>query len=184
MPCPQHAPSLNAAADPVRVPSPVPDIEVLRRAALHASWRRDRRVAQRRTSLRWAMWYGIRSLPLMLMAVATAFWLLREAPDAAPKAPHPTLQPANFSTSGRIQPGQNKLTPAPPATTDAVPSANATPPRGEPAIDLRLASPFQPALPADGTAASVVRDGGPVAPDLNSRSPQLKPDNWLHSKEP
>ena len=88
-----RAPELQPAVVQERVPVPVPDIERLRRDALQASWRRDRRVARRRTFLRWALWYGLRGLPLLLLAAALSIWLLPQivdrvaAPDSKRKEP-------------------------------------------------------------------------------------------------
>ena len=88
-----RAPELQPAVGQARVPVPVPDIERLRRNALQASWRRDRRVARRRTFIRWALWYGLRGLPLLLLAAALSIWLLPQvvdrvaAPDSKRKEP-------------------------------------------------------------------------------------------------
>jgi hypothetical protein len=132
--------------------APVPGIEGLRRAALQASWRRDRRVAQRRMAMRWAVWYAVRGLPLL--AIAAAVWL--GVSNWPAERPSHSVQPAIIAP-----------TPKP---------AAAEPQRGDTALQLRLESPFQPtSTPATAQALSVPPD---------SPSPQLKPDNWLHSQEP
>ena len=148
-----RAPELQPAVAPARVPVPVPDIERLRRAALQASWRRDRRVARRRTFLRWALWYGLRGLPLLLLAAAVSIWLLPQIVDrlAAPD-------------SKRKEPGiQLKL---------EIPIQPAPP-------ELRSSDPGSPDTPSPNTSAPAVLPNAAdaaaaVAPTL---SPQLKPDN-------
>ena len=61
---------------PRRRPS-VPDSEAVRLAALQASWRRDRRVARRRIFWRWIVWFALRYLPWLLVALALLMWLWR-----------------------------------------------------------------------------------------------------------
>ncbi len=74
----------------------VPDTEALRRAALQASWARDRRVGRRRLLWRWMLWFLLRCvLPAFALACVLVFaWLLMRhlqadgaaAPAAAPAA--------------------------------------------------------------------------------------------------
>jgi hypothetical protein len=148
--------------------APVPDIEALRRAALQASWRRDRRVAQRRMAMRWIAWYTLRGLPLLAIAAGVMLWLSNR----------PAGRPAGQSPAAVTMP----LKPVPPQVQP-----------GEVALQLRLESPLQPLSPAANTAAtaqaaSPQSSGVPLAdraaPATDSPSPQLKPDNWLHSQEP
>ena len=166
-----RAPELQPALTSQRSPAPVPNIDVLRRAALQASWQRDRRIARRRTAVRWALWYGVRGLPLLLAAAAVTVWVL---------VPHLV----------RLQA---------PVQPSALPTL-LNPPRDEPGIQLRLESPFQRMPPsasaplAPATSASAVMPTvqvpflqplpQPLPQTLPQFSPQLKTDNWLHSKEP
>ena len=136
--------------------APVPDVEGLRRAALQASWRRDRRVAQRRMAMRWAVWYALRGLPLLAVAAAAWLWVSNQT----------------------VVPGSPVLLATPPKP------ATAHPPQGEPVLQLRLESPLQSAPPASGAPSASVPIAGKSASATESPSPQLKPDNWLHSKEP
>ena len=151
----------------------VPDIDGLRRAALQASWRRDRRVAQRRMAMRWAAWYAIRGLPLLTMAAAVWLWVLPKlnaAAQATASAPVQQISPVPSAS----------VAAATPAAT--APAANPPTPdlqRGEPGLQLRLESPFQPAPPI-----AIKQAAGKTASAADSQSPQLKPDNWLHSQEP
>ena len=144
--------------------APVPDIDGLRRAALQASWRRDRRVAQRRMALRWVVWYAIRGLPLLVIAAAVWLWIL------------PKLHEAAQATARATAPATASATATAPA---APPPSPPELPRGEAGLQLRLESPFQPTLPP-----SLKQAAGRAASATDSPSPQLKPDNWLHSQEP
>ncbi len=110
--------------------APVPDIDGLRRAALQASWRRDRSVAQRRMAMRWLAWYAIRGLPLLAIAVAVWLWVLPKLNAAAQATASAPVQQASPAV---IAPAAN------PPTPDLQ--------RGEPGLQLRLESPFQPAPP-------------------------------------
>ena len=166
-----RAPKLQSAFTSQRTAAPVPDIDVLRRAALQASWRRDRRIARRRTAVRWALWYGVRGLPLLMVAAAVAVWLL------VPREDH-------------------SRTPVTPPALSVQPN----PPHDEPGIQLKLESPFRPTQPVANVPAAAANLPGAVAPaialplsqplsqpvplPLPQPSPQLKTDNWLHSKEP
>ena len=163
----QSAPDLPGAFGT----APVPDVEGLRRAALQASWRRDRRVAQRRMAVRWIAWYALRGLPLLAIAGAVF------------------LGVSNRST-GRLA-----------ERTPAAPQRHA----GQPELQLRLGSPLESASPiatatstatatATSTATATPQAVGPQSTSVpladkassttNFPSPQLRPDNWLHSQEP
>ena len=143
--------------------APVPDVEGLRRAALQASWRRDRRVAQRRTAVRWIAWYALRGLPLLAIAGAVFLGV------------------------------SNRSTGRPAERTPAAPERHA----GQPELQLRPGSPLQSASPiatATSTATATPQAVGPQSTSVppadkassttNFPSPQLRPDNWLHSQEP
>ena len=160
--------------------APVPDIDGLRRAALQASWRRDRRVAQRRMAMRWAAWYAIRGLPLLTMAAAVWLWVLPRLAVSAPGTVTPQVIPATKPTPA-LEPQQKPELQVSPASSSP---AKPDPPRGEPGLQLRLESPFQAAVPASGTQGTKMQTTGKAAPTTDSPSPQLKPDNWLHSQEP
>ena len=167
--------------------APVPDIDGLRRAALQASWRRDRRVARRRMAVRWAVWYAVRGLPLVLIAAVVWFLVLpRLTQRALTPASKPAAQQAASSAS---------VTVVPPMPAEAAPqSTPATPdplPR-EAGLQLRLDGPFaspsspSSSLPTSPTSQIPLAPGKQItrAPATDSPSPQLKPDNWLHSQEP
>ena len=86
--------------------APVPDIDGLRRAALQASWRRDRRVAQRRMAMRWALWYAIRGLPLMAIAAAVWFWVLPRPTENGLAPAHAPARQASPASSAAIAPAR------------------------------------------------------------------------------
>ena len=167
--------------------APVPDINGLRRTALQASWRRDRRVAQRRMAMRWAAWYAIRGLPLMTIAAAVWLWVLPTLNERALAAANAPARQASPTSSATVAPGRSAAAVMPPMP--AVPD----PKRSEPELQLRLENPFQPAPPtvsaqattqAANTPAARVQRAVNAASATESPSPQLKPDNWLHSQEP
>ena len=161
--------------------APVPDIDGLRRAALQASWRRDRRVAQRRMAMRWAAWYAIRGLPLMLIAAAVWFLVLpRLSESALAPASKPLAPQTALSSSVTVVPASpaETVTQSTPATPDPLPR--------EAGLQLRLDGPFAPISITSPTLPTSPPPGKQImrAPATDSPSPQLKPDNWLHSQEP
>lgn len=71
---------------PVQHAAAVPSSDTVRRAALNASWARDRQVARRRLALRWLLWALWRIvLPVLLtliLALVLAVWLLGQMSPA------------------------------------------------------------------------------------------------------
>ena len=90
---PATAPVIPAA------PVAVPDGNDTRRAALQASWRRDRSVARRRLAVRWAIWIVLRYLlPAVLVLAAVAFawpWVVPRVLDLAEHMRRPAPPPAS-----------------------------------------------------------------------------------------
>lgn len=177
---------------PSVIPSaaPVPDAEALRRAALEASWQRSRWVARRRVVWRWLLWAITRYLMPALAIAGVAAWLwlgvLQDIDD-------PLLQMAQWS--GLSSPAVASPPPVPASASTSTPPAVmpvATPaesaaepdqysPEGE-LLDIPLTLRLETrwaAVPA-GPMVVVPPDKSPF-PDLQ---PSLKPENWLHSKEP
>lgn len=169
--------------------APVPDAEALRRAALQASWQRGRWVARRRVAFRWALWAASRYLMPALAVFGVAAWLWlgvlpgvhnpwpqlqqwvgwSQAPVATAPTPVEPVSPAPMAASAP--------SPAPVDTSAGVEFS----PEGE-ELPQPLALKFEarwaaatPTSPASTVTAAVV-DAEP--------SPPLKPENWLHSKEP
>jgi hypothetical protein len=153
-------------------PSPshwVPEGEAVRLSALQASWRRDRWVARRRIALRWVTWaawrYGLPALGLMAALAITWRVVLGWPGDSH------TASPATAPT--RI-----------PDAIDAVQTPASPPTEDEPPVKLRF-EPTWPAVrptPQPNGASDRATD-----PDLDAfppLTPLLKPENWLHSKEP
>ena len=168
---------------PLTIPpaAPVPDAEALRRAALQASWQRDRWVARRRVWLRWLLWVSGRYLMPALLVFGLGAWLWL---GVLPGIGNPLDQMAIFQTPA--------TRPAPAAMPAPVPATNAPPLPAEPAGTAyspegeELPSPlvlrFEP-----NWAATSASSGGmtTAAPDTSTPTqPHLKPENWLHSKEP
>lgn len=170
-------------------PAPVPDAEALRRAALQASWRRDRWVARRRVLLRWLLWAtGRYLLPAMLVfGLGTLLWLgvlpsrgnpldrldifQQPAASPAPAAPPPPV----------ATPSVQALAPAEPATAED--DSPAYSPEGEELpVPLRLR--FEPRWAVSASSGSTTATASAAADTLTTIQPHLKPENWLHSKEP
>ena len=178
-------------------PKPVPDTNELRRAALQASWQRDRRVAQRRMAMRWALWYGARAVPVLVVAGAVAalvwLWVMPRLPGTALNLAAPQSQPARAPVPVTVP------VPAPVPIAPTIAPPTPTPQFADPAYDtsavrdskpresglqLILESPLRLAPTSDNSPAVRERALDKHAVAKNSPSPQLKPDSWLHSQEP
>lgn len=155
-------------------PKSIPDSDAVRLAALQASWSRDRRVAQRRVAWRWTTWYAQRYAPhalagLVLVAAVAyysgirPFWPWRNGDDSqqtAQPAPPARYTPPSVTTVS--VPVEIPADHPEPVDTDT-----------ETPLVLRNSLKLEP-----GTAGPA-----PVAePSADTLS--LKPENWLHSKEP
>lgn len=169
--------------------APVPDAEALRRAALQASWARGRWVARRRVALRWALWASTRYLMPALAVFGMAAWLwlgvlpgmhnpwprLQQwaggspAPAVAPSAPVAHVTPALPAPAATTTPSE------PPAAVEFSPEGEELPQPLALKFEARWAAAAQ-TQPASATPAPAAADPEP--------SPPLKPENWLHSKEP
>lgn len=170
----------------------VPDAEALRRAALQASWRRDRWVARRRVLLRWLLWITGRYLMPAMLVFGLGAWLwLGVLPGmgnpldrlaqflqpAASPAPAATPPPGVVATAATVvQP----LPPAEPATENDNPAYS---PEGE-ELPVPLHLRFEPRWAAAASRGSITATVSAAADTLTTTHPQLKPENWLHSKEP
>lgn len=157
---------------PQPTPKSIPDSDSLRQAALQASWSRDRRVAQRRIAWRWTAWYAQKYAPHalagMVVLVAGAYlaglrlhWPLADNAEGRPDRELPLrYTPPSVPT-------QSATTETPPELPTPVP-VDVDPP-----LVLRNSLTLEP------------RTGRP-APDVEASADtlSLKPENWLHSKEP
>ena len=180
-------------------PRPVPDTNELRRAALQASWQRDRRIAQRRMAMRWALWYSARAVPVLVVAGAVAafvwLWVMPRLSGTALNLAAPHTQPARVPLHLPV----TAPVPAPVAIAPTIAPPKPTPQFAAPAYDtsavrdsnpresglhLRLESPLRLAPTSDNSPAASARALDKLTLAKNSLSPQLKPDNWLHSQEP
>lgn len=155
--------------------TPVPDAESVRQAALQASWRRDRAVGRRRLVWRWLVWLVQRHYPYLLVLLAlTLGWpylsaYLRPASPAAIPTRTPVAQTAPQSVT------------QPPTTAPVAPISSEEQPQEQqpesetPAI-LRASATLSP--------FAVDPEAMPAPPSLPTDTLPLKPENWLHSKEP
>ena len=83
-------------------PAAVPHSDTVRRAALSASWTRDRQVARRRIALRWLLWAWWRiGLPLMLVLLLgwLVGWLWQAPASNAPAWLKPLVASAPPATT-------------------------------------------------------------------------------------
>jgi hypothetical protein len=159
------------------LPDPSPNSDELRRVVLQASWARDRRVARRRLAARWVQWALWRYvLPALLVLGAAALvwsWLLPEVPALLVQArarsvteSTPADQPTAAAEPSTVDTDMGKPQAVAPVAGDAIPAPNP--------LELRFetgwGAPRAPGLQADPAEAQSL--------------PTLKPENWLHSKEP
>jgi len=139
---------------------------------LRASWQRDRQVRQRRTAWRWFLWglwrYGVPVVAGTIAAVWVTAYTLdlfdsthRASPAPSPASPQP----------------RRVLPPAPSAPAGQDPSAPAG--SGLTTAHIDTVSGLRLDTQMGQTATAAVSAGPAAAPD-----PDLKPDKWLHSKEP
>lgn len=136
----------------------VPGSDAVRLAALQASWRRDRLVAQRRIVWRWAVWYAQRWTPPAIAAVLVLLGIAYLSGSLPIGAQH--------STHGEIAEKPVHQTPASSAPLFVEPTALTL----RASLLLQAQRPSRPMLPAEAQAS----------PDTLT----LQPENWLHSKEP
>lgn len=166
------------SAQPVLVPaeaSHVPSTDVLRVAALQASWKRDRAVGRRRVAWRWTLWYtrqwgpwvtGIAAVALAVVQWPVAHTLLTQwsSQRTAPTLPALVAVPAAL--------------PAPPSALTDRPVATLANPADASALTVHLQMTV--AWPK-GQAPVPTSPLTTAEPDLPE--PSLKFETWLHSKE-
>jgi hypothetical protein len=170
---------------PPLTPRPVPDPELVRRAALAASWQRDRRIAKRRLAWRWLLWFVGRYFLHMLGVMALlllAGWLLRHPPGI--RNPEQAILPMGESGASQARhasaqasedrsawPGLSLI---PESTYSELPAPDLS------ALELQLARQLSPQAAPDLQKTETQ----PTAMPADAIAPSLKPENWLHSKEP
>jgi hypothetical protein len=107
MPWPETSSALTPHPN-ARQPAAVPSSDTVRRAALSASWARDRQVARQRLALRWLFWAWWRIGLPVLLTLALVVWLLGQMPPASV----PTwLKPLTASVSFNV-PNSSEKSPA------------------------------------------------------------------------
>jgi len=168
--------------------APVPDADALRRAALQASWRRDRWVARRRVWLRWLVWVTARYLIPALLVFGLGAWLwLGVLPGMGnPLDQLTSLQKTTASPAPATPPTSPSIaeptTPNHPPTVE--PEEAAFSPEGE-ELPVPLPLRFDSRWAAAASVSGNLSGTAPAQPDpLTPIQPHLKPENWLHSKEP
>lgn len=136
----------------------LPDTEALRRAALQASWARDREVGRRRLRWRWASWALTRvGLPLLCLAAMGGFTALYLQHLDQSFPPVPSVGGSEPPASVRTAP------PGPSSPAAAVPAVLAAEPTAAgPALSSALAPVHDPAASAPWADAV----GEPTRPAL------------------
>jgi hypothetical protein len=153
-----------------RLPA-VPASDALRQAALQASWQRDRRVAQRRIAWRWLLWYLQRySLPALasLGLVGTVAYFLGGWPERVtqtPPSPPSSVIPRPAYTAPSVPPPRM-------APQDPVATGDASDPSP---LTLRASTRLTEAPVAASPETTTTTSADTLS---------LKPETWLHSKEP
>lgn len=158
-------------------PLAVPDTRFVLRAALMASWSRDRRVGGRRLLWRWTLFYCGKYwyvLALLAACVGGGLWWRYGDGWLAPVPTDPL--PGEFRATTAPEP------PAPQAPTDA--QAGRAAPDAAAAV---TGEPLQLTLDAHFTQPDPYRLP-PAAAPMMALEPQtplfIRPDDALHSKEP
>ncbi|MDO9031175.1 MAG: hypothetical protein Q7V09_12120 [Hydrogenophaga sp.] len=169
--------------------APVPDAEAVRSAVLQASWRRDRWVARRRVWLRWLVWVTGRYLLPALLVFGLGAWLWL---GVLPGTGNPLDHLAN------IRKPAASPAPAAPPVHEAVPKPATLPSLSSAKPEEVVSySPEGEELPVplvlrfESRWATTVSDSDKLTTTVSAASetltpiqPHLKPENWLHSKEP
>jgi hypothetical protein len=166
---PWHRSELPNASAPKGLPA-VPGSDAIRQAALQASWQRDRRVAQRRIVWRWVLWYLQKySLPLLALVsvIAVVVYLSGAWPEAATESP--LAQVPSVDTR-------------PSYTAPSVPLPRVA--SSEPPATAEETDPTPLSLKASTLLTAVPAPAPPAAPATSADTLSLKPETWLHSKEP
>lgn len=165
--------SEHLQAPPTDFPPKIPGSDTLRQAALQASWQRDKRVAQRRIAWRWVLWY-LRKYSLVVvvgLVLLTGVAYLGGAfsgwaEDSIQAAAHPTAVAAPVLHRPSLVP------------TTTQPSLS------EPVTDF--SEHLDPLILRTSTLLAK-RTAAPPSPPLSVATADtltLKPETWLHSKEP
>jgi hypothetical protein len=168
---------------PLSIPpvAPVPDAEALRRAALEASWRRDRWVARRRVWLRWLLWVSGRYLMPALLVFGIGAWLwLGLLPGLVSPMDPPALTGTPAANTTPVVTAPVVVDPPAPG---AEPALTMFSPEGE-ELPLPLALRFEPRWAAAASIGSLSDPAAGATETSTITPPNLKPENWLHSKEP
>jgi hypothetical protein len=157
---------------PRDLPPTIPGSDSVRQAALQASWRRDRRVAQRRIAWRWTVWYLQRFSPHVLTGMALLVGAAYFSGSLLSWPGHADRAEMADSTLARA-----------PYSPPSVPTAPVITPLAEPPTvpDSDVPLTLRASLALGATAIAP-----PPAPEtrISPDTLTLKPENWLHSKEP
>ena len=160
---------------PHTLPPPIPGTEALRQAALAASWKRDRAVARRRLMWRWGVFYAQRYAPHSLAALTVLAGALYVSGHWPSWPSHAADAPAADAVRAPY------VAPSVP-TTAVASSAEAVVP---PPQDAITAEEDMLPLALRSSVLLAPRSATPsAAPEVSTDTLSLKPENWLHSKEP
>lgn len=173
---------------PQLVPStaPVPDADRLRLAALQASWSRGRWVARRRVVVRWVLWVLGRYVMPALAVSGVAAWLWLGVLQDIDSPLDRLAQWSGWPTATQAAPSQTPVaaTVTTPATDAPAPPTEVEThnPEGE-WIEYPPQLKFEPRWAGASLFAAATPANDAISPETDPQ-PTLKPENWLHSKEP
>lgn len=149
---------------------------------LQASWQRSQRVARRRLAWRWLLWCLPRYVLPALVLFGVVAWLWHAIQPAAEPNPPALMLPSAATPADTAA--------IPPSTVDERDTSAV-------ASEWTRFSPEVEELPvpltldlerswnqASRPTATVTTDSTAAEAGTNDIHPPLKPENWLHSKEP
>lgn len=166
--------------------APVPDADRLRLAVLQASWSRGRWVARRRVAVRWVLWVLGRYVMPALAVSGVAAWLWLGVLQDIDSPLDRLAQWSGWPAATEAAPAQAPM--AAPVTSTAadvptLPVELAThSPEGE-WIEYPPQLKLEPRWAGASLLAAAAPATGANSPETDP-PPTLKPENWLHSKEP
>lgn len=155
--------------------TPLPDTDLIRRAALQASWARDRELARQRLALRWFAWILVRLMAIAaLVAAATWLWLEHLEPSArnainATPGQKPTIHQAS----------DQEMIAKPHEAESARPISRVQPSDTLTPEGLRL----EQGLPVSQTASHQATSTPAPRPTTGESPIELRPEPRLHTKE-
>lgn len=159
---------------PHELPPPVPGTEALRLSLLQASWVRDRSVAQRRVLWRWLVYLVSRYAPHAVILIVLTTGAMYVSSRWSERT-HLSLETGSPSPAKAQETGSSVIPPQINITMSAV-SADDLDPDSLVPLHLKLGRDLQKGSTPDSPTSTATL--------TSTDTLSLKPENWLHSKEP